>query len=502
MQKLSKPILLTLAIGALLIPTAWVVNRTLIQANPLYWISNIVSQHSQDCPKSNLTYPDLSIEKINRENGLPSDYIPENLLKADRQIKTIGSICVEQNTLNALKNMFTDAKEDGVELAITSGYRSPTLQEKLFKYWLRIEGLKKAEDEVAQPYHSEHQLGTAVDMTESSISYKPVDPEFHKSKGGKWLEKNAYKYGFILSYPRGSKNKTGYNHEPWHWRFVGSDTAKSLKRTNTLISADRIDKGYPPLATTYQPLKINSSNFKVVYIDPQREEKTLIEKGANIPKPIASITKMMTAIVADELYENDQQILITDKSVGGKGSSGTFIPGETLKLQTLLYPMLIKSENDLAQALANKIGEGIFTLAMNRKANYLGMFDTTFSNSTGLDPEENLSINSSTANDLVRLAKDLIFNHLDILEITTILEYQLDQNRNFTNTNKLLSDQDFPHSIIGAKTGETPRAQKNLLTITQSEGKSGYVITVVLGSTDHFQDTKDLLTWIHQNYIW
>jgi D-alanyl-D-alanine carboxypeptidase len=123
--------------------------------------------------------------------------------------------------------MFTAARNVGVELKITSGYRKPEIQKYLYDFWSDLHG-RQPVHEVALPGFSEHQLGTTFDLTDASIQNALVDKRFYTSKGGKWMQANAHLYGFIMSFPEGKELATGYVFEPWHWRYVGTEAATAI----------------------------------------------------------------------------------------------------------------------------------------------------------------------------------------------------------------------------------------------------------------------------------
>ena len=124
--------------------------------------------------------------------------------------------------------MILDAKKEGFEIAITSGFRRYEIQDLVYKIWSEILGIERVVNEVALPGHSEHQLGTVVDLSAKSNNFVGADDLFDQTHEFRWLEKNAYKYGFVLSYPKDKTNITGYIYEPWHWRFVGIDHSKFI----------------------------------------------------------------------------------------------------------------------------------------------------------------------------------------------------------------------------------------------------------------------------------
>ena len=183
------------------------------------------------CPTSSEQYPDLSLLNVSKAVNLPKDYIPKDLVDlSNYHIKTIGIICLNKNAAINLEAMFENAKSQGINLAVTSGFRSYQIQNFLYKYWQEIEGLK-ALDEIAPPGNSEHQLGTAVDLTGASLNFRAVDKSFLNSPEYQWLENNSYKYGFIMSY-EGKDINNEYILEPWHYRFVGDVLANKIHNEN------------------------------------------------------------------------------------------------------------------------------------------------------------------------------------------------------------------------------------------------------------------------------
>lgn len=137
---------------------------------------------------------------VNREFDLPEDY---------------GN-GLDERTYNAYLKM---KKASGYDMSIVSGFRSYEKQKATFAYWESIDGFERADRYSAQPGHSEHQTGLAMDISSLKQSYGETDE-------GKWLAANCWKYGFLLRYPKNSEHITGYIYEPWHVRYLGTSTAK------------------------------------------------------------------------------------------------------------------------------------------------------------------------------------------------------------------------------------------------------------------------------------
>lgn len=113
------------------------------------------------------------------------------------------------------------ALKDGAKLNITSGFRSYDYQEKVYNEYVKEYGEDKTNTFSAKPGHSEHQSGLAIDICEDS-------DKFIGTKEDVWLQENAYKFGFVVRYPKGKESITGYKYEPWHLRYVGKKHAKRI----------------------------------------------------------------------------------------------------------------------------------------------------------------------------------------------------------------------------------------------------------------------------------
>lgn len=169
-------------------------------------------------------------ENLNRTNSVPLDYTPPELSKLKLPIKTAGIVCLSDEPASKLELLFKDAKKDGIQLMVLSGYRRPEIQ-KLLLAWSNKNNIRSSDEELlglAEVGHSEHQLGTTVDFSGKSQGFKGPYTSFGGTPEGKWLQLNAFKYGFVMSYPKGKENITGYIYEPWHFRYVGTGAAKDI----------------------------------------------------------------------------------------------------------------------------------------------------------------------------------------------------------------------------------------------------------------------------------
>jgi len=186
------------------------------------------------CPKPEKDFPDLSLFNATTKNRLEENYIPKDLIPIKKMVNTRGrEICLEKNSAMALEEMYSSAKIAGFDLVVTSGFRSEETQKWLYDQWHSKNSKVIGEEAIAKPGHSEHQLGTTVDFTSPSVGFDSAHRSFHLTDEYKWLDLNAFKYGFAMSYP--NNKKTGYMFEPWHWRYVGVENAYHIKLANITI---------------------------------------------------------------------------------------------------------------------------------------------------------------------------------------------------------------------------------------------------------------------------
>lgn len=187
------------------------------------------------CPKPQKEYEDMFLVNLNKENSLPDKtYIPENLVEL-KNLSTKEEICLVQEAKKSLSQMLEDAERGGIKIKVTSAYRSYSYQENLLSNAIK-NGNKNADIAIAKAGHSEHQLGTAIDVSGESIGYNSAISDFGNTREDFWMRENAYKYGFIMSYPEGKEKITGYMYEPWHYRYVGIPLAIEIKKSGLTLT--------------------------------------------------------------------------------------------------------------------------------------------------------------------------------------------------------------------------------------------------------------------------
>jgi len=182
---------------------------------------------------------------VDKQHGLPANEVPNTLvLLAAFDVPVLGSpwLEIDYQTALAYEQMVQAARAEGHILLAVSGYRSYLEQRYVFNRWVQWE-MEKAESEgvpideataaeranrySALPGHSEHQLGTAIDVSTREISGAlTIDLMF--TDAGKWLMKHAHEHGFVISYPPHKEHLTDFNAEPWHLRYIGKRAAQEL----------------------------------------------------------------------------------------------------------------------------------------------------------------------------------------------------------------------------------------------------------------------------------
>lgn len=179
--------------------------------------------------KSVIQNPENILVLVNKQYSLPNGYTPKDLVRPD-VLFSFGNEDVEKSYLRkeaatALEKMFRQAKkEKNLDLFAVSGYRSYERQIQILNAQIDSVGEEMAVQVVAIPGQSEHQTGLAMDISSHSANFT-LEESFEDTKEGKWLAKNAHRFGFILRYPKGKEEITGFSYEPWHFRYVGKEIA-------------------------------------------------------------------------------------------------------------------------------------------------------------------------------------------------------------------------------------------------------------------------------------
>ena len=250
------------------------------------------------------------------------------------------------------------------------------------------------------------------------------------------------------------------------------------------------------------PLTLTASSGAVLLV---KSNTFLYEKDSAKQQPIASLTKMMTALVfLDHNPGFDKEYVVSkdDNVVGGKNNLFT---GDTVKVQDLWNTSLIASDNGATMALAHSTGlsDKEFAAAMNEKALRLGLFNTSFVEPTGLSDKD-----VSTARDIARLAKEAL-SHDELKKTTTQKDYNFvtkeGREKKISSTDNLLYTGSDPKiSLLGGKTGYTEGAGYCFVG-KFIDGRQDEIISVVLnsnGKNDRFAETQNLVDWVFTNFNW
>ena len=161
---------------------------------------------------------------VNKHYKIENNYKPDNLVTVLSEHGYPNKI--RADVYEEFKKMYNAAKNDNVSIFIASPYRSYSDQNALYTYYVNTDGKQNADTYSARPGFSEHHTGLAMDL----IPEYGLDLDtFENSDGFKWMQENAYKYGFILRYPKDKEYITGYIYEPWHYRYVGISAATTIK---------------------------------------------------------------------------------------------------------------------------------------------------------------------------------------------------------------------------------------------------------------------------------
>lgn len=250
------------------------------------------------------------------------------------------------------------------------------------------------------------------------------------------------------------------------------------------------------IATSTLP-NITGRSFLTLAIADNGSQKILLQKNQNLVLPIASLTKLMTAVITVENIDLKTSVLATTDYIGKEESFFVLEPDRKYLVKDLLANTLIASDNDSARLLSSILGPETFLSKMNDKSAELKMTQTRYVNVTGLDPKTiGQDLNVSTVTDLAILMNYINEKHPEIFKLSSRGRYDFCDISNYckeiVNTNKLLTDKDFKYKITGSKTGSTDLALKNLA-IMISPISHISIINIVLGSEDNFTDTKSLI---------
>lgn len=247
---------------------------------------------------------------------------------------------------------------------------------------------------------------------------------------------------------------------------------------------------------TVQPPKISAKSFLVADV---RTGEVYAEKNADTAFPIASVSKLMVALVANETIHFDRLVTVTtDDRIQTEGTPGSILANETFSVGDLIYPLLMESNNSVAYALARYYGQQNFYDWMNAKARAVGMEHTSYDDASGIS--EN---NVASASDIFKLTRYIHNSQSFILNVTRTPERNITaesgRTYNLRNFNHFYGSKEF----LGGKTGYTTEARETMTSVFEVPVKNSTttatVSIVVLGSADRKTDVERLLAWFKAN---
>lgn len=218
----------------------------------------------------------------------------------------------------------------------------------------------------------------------------------------------------------------------------------------------------------------------------------ILDKSSSDVFPIASVTKLMTAVITREQLPLESITMISQTAIATESFRGNLSVGQHVPIDELIYPLLLTSSNDAAEALAEAENRDNFLKRMNRQAQALGMWDTNYDDPSGLS-----SLNQSSAHDLFILVRYIYQQHPQLLKITRS-PYYIGEKQTWKNISNLLSESTF----YGGKTGYTDVARQTsagVYNITFQGGLTRPVIIVILKSNSRESDIHRLISFVQNN---
>lgn len=274
----------------------------------------------------------------------------------------------------------------------------------------------------------------------------------------------------------------------------------SSENSNSQISINQEEILKPFKKASSQEPQLNINSGFSVYLG-DKKEKVLYDFNSQDSLPIASLTKLTSAVVVMENYNLSDSVTVDADSVSTFGTAGQLKAGDIFTVKDLLYIMLIESSNDAAECLANIMGRDKFIFLMNQKAKELSMENSTYYNPSGLDMED--YTNKSSAKDITILVKHIIKEFPLLTRILAYSSLDIYSSNSFHHTlesTNILLEKD--NSVLWGKTGYTEKAQDCMMVVSKtSKENDDYIITVILGADNKFEQTESILNWIDSSFV-
>jgi D-alanyl-D-alanine carboxypeptidase/poly-gamma-glutamate capsule biosynthesis protein CapA/YwtB (metallophosphatase superfamily) len=278
----------------------------------------------------------------------------------------------------------------------------------------------------------------------------------------------------------------------------GREAAQSAQHLSLAKPASEVQK-----VVVKNGVRLPAMTAKAYLVGDLAGGKILVDKNSGDIFPIASVTKLMTAIVSVENIDQSSYATVTAQALATYGMEGGLSLGEKIRVGDLLYPLFFESSNDAAEVLAEKMGREKFLAIMNGKAASIGMKSTHFDDPSGLS-----SNNVSSAQDLYALARYIYEKHQELIAITRKKRYAAQaafgtRAHVWINRNQYVRDNNADY--LGGKTGYTPEAQQTMVAIFSQafqKGTSTPVAAVVLNSASRLKDINSLLAYLKKGIVY
>ncbi|KKR67281.1 MAG: hypothetical protein UU10_C0049G0002 [Parcubacteria group bacterium GW2011_GWF1_40_6] len=235
--------------------------------------------------------------------------------------------------------------------------------------------------------------------------------------------------------------------------------------------------------------KVSARAFLVGDLD---TGEVIVAKNQDKKLPIASVSKLMTAVVTTEITKPENTTTISKEALATYGKNGELRLGEKIKVSDLIYPLLLESSNDAAEALALYFGREDFISKMNQKADKLKMSETVYQDPSGLSPN-----NQSTVADMFKLTGYITKQQPELLEITTKQSYS-NKKHSWSNISQFLGKDGY----IGGKSGYTDAAKQtvvSLFSLPLGQNSNRPIAITLLGSSDRKRDVESILKYLRKN---
>jgi zinc D-Ala-D-Ala carboxypeptidase len=197
----------------------------------------------QDAPTARSDYADWGMTLLDPIYMIPSAYVPPDLVYTSNA-GISGGGKLRNLAIADLSAMRLAARAASKPIAVSSAYRSYTAQANLFASDVSRLGYDAALLHTARPGHSEHQLGTTIDFKSKRTGDTSADGDWANTRAGRWMKNNAWKYGWVMSYPKDKTAVTCYQYEPWHYRYFGRTVAGQIQASGLTVREWLWQQGY------------------------------------------------------------------------------------------------------------------------------------------------------------------------------------------------------------------------------------------------------------------